>query len=130
MLSAVASRLAQAIVLCVDEKSQIQALDRSQPMLPMRPNQVEGFFALLTDKKIGRGVYRSVAALGTDIASFIERHNADPEPFRWTKSADDMLASIERFRHYNALVQYDTILSTFYMVAPYTSSFSSRKSKY
>jgi transposase len=29
-----------AIVLCVDEKSQIQALDRSQPMLPMRPGQV------------------------------------------------------------------------------------------
>jgi hypothetical protein len=27
----------RAIVLCVDEKSQIQALDRSQPMLPMRP---------------------------------------------------------------------------------------------
>ena len=31
----------RAIVLCVDEKSQIQALDRSQPMLPMRPRQVE-----------------------------------------------------------------------------------------
>jgi transposase len=31
---------AHAIVLCVDEKSQIQALDRSQPMLPMRPGQV------------------------------------------------------------------------------------------
>src|SRR5229473_111399 len=30
---------AQALVLCVDEKSQIQALDRSQPMLPMRPGQ-------------------------------------------------------------------------------------------
>ncbi len=31
---------AHAVVLCVDEKSQIQALDRSQPMLPMRPGQV------------------------------------------------------------------------------------------
>lgn len=31
----------RAIVLCVDEKSQIQALDRSQPLLPMRPGQVE-----------------------------------------------------------------------------------------
>ncbi len=30
---------AHAVVLCVDEKSQIQALDRSQPMLPMRPGQ-------------------------------------------------------------------------------------------
>jgi transposase len=31
----------RAIVLCVDEKSQIQALDRTQPLLPMRPGQVE-----------------------------------------------------------------------------------------
>jgi hypothetical protein len=31
---------AHAIVLCMDEKSQIQALDSSQPMLPMRPGQV------------------------------------------------------------------------------------------
>ena len=30
-----------ALVLCVDEKSQIQALDRSQPLLPMRPGQAE-----------------------------------------------------------------------------------------
>jgi transposase len=31
----------KALVVCVDEKSQIQALDRTQPMLPMRPGQVE-----------------------------------------------------------------------------------------
>ena len=182
-----------AVVLCVDEKSQIQALDRSQPMLPMRPgqparrshdytrhgttslfaaldiatgrvigkcygrhraaefrkfldeieaavpddldvhlvmdnyathktplirkwfakrprwhvhltptsaswlNQVERFFALLTGKKIRRGIYRSVVSLRADIASFIHRHNADPKPFRWTKSADQILASIKRF---------------------------------
>jgi hypothetical protein len=30
-----------ALVLCVDEKSQIQALDRTQPLLPMRPGQIE-----------------------------------------------------------------------------------------
>lgn len=36
-------------------------------------NQVERFIALLTDKKIRRGVYRSVAALRTDITSFIDR---------------------------------------------------------
>jgi len=186
-----------AVVLCVDEKSQIQALDRSQPMLPMRPgqparrshdytrhgttslfaaldiatgkiigkcygrhraaefrkfldeieaavpleldvhlvmdnyathktpmirnwlakrprwhvhltptssswlNQVERFFALLTEKKIRRGIYRSVNALRADIASFIGSHNASPKPFRWTKSADDILASIERFCRYN-----------------------------
>ncbi|HLN97839.1 MAG TPA: IS630 family transposase [Pyrinomonadaceae bacterium] len=31
----------RALVLCVDEKTQIQALDRTQPLLPMRPGQVE-----------------------------------------------------------------------------------------
>jgi transposase len=31
----------RAVVFCVDEKSQIQALDRTQPVLPMRPGQVE-----------------------------------------------------------------------------------------
>jgi hypothetical protein len=31
----------RAVVLCVDEKSQVQALDRTQPLLPMRPGQVE-----------------------------------------------------------------------------------------
>ena len=31
----------RALVLCVDEKAQIQALDRTQPLLPMRPGQVE-----------------------------------------------------------------------------------------
>lgn len=184
---------ANAIVLCVDEKSQIQALDRSQPMLPMRPgqaarrthdytrhgtttlfaaldiatgqvigkcyarhravefrkflnevearippglevhlvmdnyathkappvrdwlarrphwhvhltptssswlNQVERFFALLTDKQIKRGVHRSVMELRAAIRSFINQHNSAPKPFNWTKSADDILASIERF---------------------------------
>jgi transposase len=192
---------AHAVVLCVDEKSQIQALDRSQPMLPMRPgqparrshdykrhgttslfaaldiatgrvigkcyarhravefrkfldeieaavppdldvhlmidnyathkaptirrwlnrrprwhihltptssswlNQVERFFALLTERQIRRGIYRSVAALKSTIAKFIKQHNANPKPFRWTKSADDILASIERFCVYNAPAQ-------------------------
>jgi len=188
---------ANAIVLCVDEKSQIQALDRSQPMLPMRPgqtarrthdykrhgttslfaaldiatgrvigkcfarhrasefrrflneveaqipaslevhlvmdnyathkaplvrdwlarrphwhthltptssswlNQVERFFASLTDKQIKRGVHRSVIELRAAIKSFIDQHNTDTKPFNWTKSADDILASIERFCTYN-----------------------------
>jgi transposase len=64
-------------------------------------NQVERFFAWLTDKQIRRGVHRSVAALQQTIISFIERHNTDPKPFRWTKSADQILAAIERFCVYN-----------------------------
>src|SRR5205085_2667328 len=65
-------------------------------------NQVERFFALITERKIRRGIYRSVTALRADIASFIDKHNNDPKPFRWTKSADDILKSIERFCLYNA----------------------------
>lgn len=60
--------------------------------------------ALITERKIRRSIYRSVAALRADIAFFIERHNRDPKPFRWTKSPDDILQSIERFCLYNARV--------------------------
>jgi transposase len=60
-------------------------------------NQIERFFALLTNKKVRRGIHRSVNAFRADIACFISHHNADPKPFRWTKSADNILASIERF---------------------------------
>jgi transposase len=183
----------RAVVLCVDEKSQVQALDRTQPLLPMRPgqaerhthdykrhgttslfaaldvkagtivgkcmprhrtqefrkfldeiernvpadldvhvimdnygthktklirnwfakrsrwhvhytptsaswiNQVERFFALLTDRAIRRGVFQSVAQLERAIKAYIDATNADPKPFRWTKTADDILASIQRF---------------------------------
>jgi len=182
-----------ALVLCVDEKSQIQALSRSQPVLPMRMgqlerrthdykrhgvtslfaaldiatgqvlgkcyrrhrslefldflkkidtavpaeldvhlvldnygthktalikrwlqnrpryhlhftpthsswlNQVERWFALLTQRQIKRGSHRSVQELEEAIREFINVHNQQPKPFRWTKSADQILASIARF---------------------------------
>ena len=60
-------------------------------------NQVERFFALLSERQIKRGIHRSVAALQAAITSFVDAHNANPKPFRWTKTADDILASIERF---------------------------------
>jgi transposase len=183
----------RAVVLCLDEKSQIQALDRTQPLWPLRPgqaerrthdykrhgttslfaaldvavgtvigkcfkrhrasefrrfldhveanvpadlevhivmdnaathktkpirdwfakrprwhvhftptsaswlNQVERFFALLTDQALRRGVHRSTAALEAAIHAYLDAHNAAPRPFRWTKSADDILANIQRF---------------------------------
>ncbi len=68
-------------------------------------NQVERFLAILTEKQIRRGIHRSVEALRETIMAFIERHNADPKPFRWTKSANDILASIERFCTNNAQPQ-------------------------
>ena len=183
----------RALVLCADEKSQIQALDRTQPLLPMRPGQVERrthdyvrhgttslfaaldiktgtvigrchrrhravefrkfldtidaavppeldihlvldnyathktplirrwlskrprvhlhftptgaswinlverWFATLTEKQIRRGVHRSTRALETAIIEYIAVTNKQPRPFRWTKTADEILASVERF---------------------------------
>jgi transposase len=200
----------RALVLCVDEKSQIQALDRTQPLLPMRPgqaerrshdytrhgtlslfaaldvatgkvigrcyqrhrsreflkflravdaevpcdldvhlvmdnyathktqvirawlakrphwhvhltptsaswiNQVERFFAELTNKQIRRGVHRSTTELEAAIHRYIETENRDPKPFRWTRAADDILASIQRFclRTLDANQKLDAIQQT------------------
>jgi transposase len=60
-------------------------------------NQIERFFALLTERALRRGVFRPVAELEKAIEAYIEANNADPEPFRWTKTADDILAGIQRF---------------------------------
>jgi hypothetical protein len=43
------------------------------------------------------GVFCSVADLENAIKAYIAATNAEPKPFRWTKTADDILASIERF---------------------------------
>jgi len=183
----------KALALCVDEKSQIQALDCTQPLLPMRPGQierrthdymrhgtmslfaalevktgevlgqcqrrhrsvefrtflrqietnvpagldvhlildnygthktpliqrslvrhprfhvhftptgatwlnlVERFFAAITEKQIRRGVHRSTRELEAAIYRYIEHQNQSPKPFVWTKTADQILASIARF---------------------------------
>ena len=182
-----------AMVLCVDEKSQIQALDRTQPLLPLAPgiperrthdyerhgtttlfaaldiatgsvigemhrrhrsseflqflrtveanvppildihlvmdnygthktasikswlarhprfhvhftptsaswlNQVERLFATLTQRCIRRGTHRSTRQLEQTIRQYLDINNAKPKPFIWSKTADDILASIERF---------------------------------
>jgi transposase len=182
-----------ALVLCVDEKSQIQALDRTQPLLPMQAGQlergthdykrhgttslfaaldlktsqvigqfhhrhrsvefrrfldtieanvpvgldvhlvldnygthktalirtwllkrprfhvhftptygswlnlVERWFAELTNKRIRRGVFRSVRELESAIREYIQIHNEDPKPFVWTRTADQILDSIARY---------------------------------
>jgi len=183
---------AHAVVLSVDEKSQIQALDRTQPGLPMKPgragtmthdykrngtttlfaalnvfdgtvigrnmkrhrhqefirflgdidaqvpkrrkihaivdnyathkhpsvqkwlarhprwtfhftptsaswlNAVEGFFAKLTNKRLKRGVFRSVAELELAIERFIAETNAEPKPFIWTARPARILAAVKR----------------------------------
>jgi hypothetical protein len=60
-------------------------------------NQVERWLALLTQKQIHRGVHRSTRALETAIPEYIAIANEHPKPFIWTKTADDILASVERF---------------------------------
>jgi transposase len=60
-------------------------------------NQVERWFALLTERQIKRGSHRSVHDLEDAIREFIKVHNQQPKPFRWTKSADQIMASITRF---------------------------------
>jgi len=53
-------------------------------------NQVECWFGLLTDKQIRRGVHKNVQTLGKDIRDWIAHWNEDPQPFTWTKSADEI----------------------------------------
>jgi transposase len=183
----------RAVVLCVDEKSQMQALDRSQPVLPMMPgmperrshdyvrhgttslfaafniadgtvigelhrrhraaeykkflvtidkavppeldvhivgdnlsthktpailewlarhprfhvhftptgsswiNQVERWFGLLTGQLLRRSVHTSVQALEQDVRNWIEQWNAEPKPFVWKKTAEEILDSLARY---------------------------------
>ncbi len=184
----------RAVVLCVDEKSQVQALDRTQPLLPLEPgrperhtqdyvrhgttslfaalnvatgevigechrrhrhqefvafldhldatvvraagtaihvvmdnygthkhpavrewfvrhpefvphftptsgswlNQVERFFAQITERRIRRGSFRSVAELEAAIESYLRTHNQRPKPFVWTKPADLILRKVQK----------------------------------
>jgi hypothetical protein len=60
-------------------------------------NQVERWFAALTERALRRAVHCSVTELERDIHAFIDATNAGPKPFRWVKSADDILASVRRF---------------------------------
>ena len=60
-------------------------------------NLVERWFAALTTRQLRRGAHRSVLQLETAIQEFIDAHHADPKPFVWTKTADEILASIARF---------------------------------
>jgi len=60
-------------------------------------NLVERWFAKLTEEALRRGSHCSVRELQSAIQAFIDAGNDDPKPFVWTKSADDILASVARF---------------------------------
>lgn len=60
-------------------------------------NLVERWFAELTTKKLRRGTHTSVRQLNTDIRSWIQTWNDNPRPYVWTKTADQILASIGNY---------------------------------
>jgi hypothetical protein len=61
--------------------------------------EVERWFALLTEKQLRRGVHRSTRELEAAIDRYLTVYNEAPKPFVWTKTADEILASVARFCH-------------------------------
>ena len=59
-------------------------------------NLVERFFAEITTKRIRRGIFRSVVELEEAIHDYLDRHNSDPKPFVWTKTADVIIEKERR----------------------------------
>ena len=77
----------RAMVLCVDEKSQIQALDRSQPLLPMRPGQCER----RTHDYVRHGTTTLFAALDVKtghVIGNVHRHHRAQEFLKFLKTID------------------------------------------
>jgi len=60
-------------------------------------NLVERFFGLLTEHALKRGSFQSTVALRRAILEYIEAHNDEGKPFKWTKTADEILDKIKRF---------------------------------
>lgn len=60
-------------------------------------NLVERFFGLLTEHALKRGSHTSVPVLRKAIYEYVEAHNEEGKPFKWTKSADEILETIKRF---------------------------------
>lgn len=61
-------------------------------------NLVERFFGVLSERQLKRGVFTSVKELEKSILRYIEKHNDDPTPFVWTKSAEVILEKVDRAR--------------------------------
>jgi len=60
-------------------------------------NLVERFFGLLTDKALKRGSHTSIAQLRAAILTYVEAHNDRRTPFKWVKTADEILDKMKRF---------------------------------
>ena len=60
-------------------------------------NQVERWFGMLTEQLIRRGVHKSVVDLEHDVRTWIANWNDDPQPFIWTKTAEEILTSLAAY---------------------------------
>lgn len=60
-------------------------------------NLVERFFGLLTGHALQRGSHTSILQLRNAIAEYVEAHNETGKPFKWTKTADEILDKMRRF---------------------------------
>ena len=59
-------------------------------------NAVEGFFSIITRRRIRRGVFKSVSDLQDAIRRYIKEHNRSSKPFIWTNPAAGILAKLKR----------------------------------
>ena len=66
------------------------------PTYSSRINQVERLFAEVTRDLLQRSDHRSVQALEKDLRNWVNAWNENPKPFVWTKTADQILASLGR----------------------------------
>src|SRR6202163_444687 len=60
-------------------------------------NLVERFFGLLTEKALKRGSHTSLPQLRAAILAYVEAHNERRTPFKWVKTADEILDNMRRF---------------------------------
>jgi transposase len=62
-------------------------------------NAVEGLFAKLTNRRLKRGVFRSIVELQAVINTFIAETNGNPKPFVWTADPNKIIAAVKRGHH-------------------------------
>ena len=62
----------------------------------MPNNTVEGFFAKLANRRMKRGVFRSIVDLQVAINRFLDETNDNPKPFTWTADPDKIIAAVKR----------------------------------
>jgi len=64
-------------------------------------NAAEGFFSIITRRKIRRGVFKSVSDLKESIRRYIRDHNGQAKPFVWTKAAEVIFEKLSRLPSHN-----------------------------